>query len=121
MKRSTYKRSNVQNRQSEKRCSSPASHFHKIAITVHRAYLRVHAAALKTRAFIDTYGAFIELQDIEPEIFWPKLLPGEVQPGLRESQAQPLARQIWPHTQTNRNRMMLAIQMRLAAIPHLCR
>ena len=92
-----------------KRRLSPASHLHKIAITILSAQPRIYPCALKTRALIDPHSALIERQHVQPEIVGLKVFSGKIQPRLHKGQAQPFARQIRSHTQANSYRFILAI------------
>src|SRR6266851_3382599 len=56
--------------------------------------------------------------DEEMEIVGVELFSSKSQASFNEGQPQPLARQIWPHTQANSNSLVLAVDAWIAAIPY---
>src|SRR5713226_2418842 len=56
--------------------------------------------------------------DEEMEIVGVELFSIKSQASFNEAQPQPLAPQIWPHTQANSNSLVLAVDAWIAAIPY---
>src|SRR6266568_3808602 len=87
-------------------------HLQKLAFPVNIASHK-HPHTLESSLLVDLYCPLIKRIDEEMELFSSKS-----QAGFNEGQPQPLARQIWPHTQSNSNSLVLAVDAWFAAIPY---
>ena len=53
------------------------------------------------RLLVDRSSSLIEGRHVESEGLWTRALPGEIEAGLHEGQAQPMAGEIGAQTQTD--------------------
>src|SRR5216683_1190468 len=92
-------------------------HLQKNAFPVNIASHK-HSHTLESSLLVDLYCSLIKRIDEEMEIVGVELFSSKSQASFNEGQPQPLARQIWPHTQANSNSLVLAVDAWIAAIPY---